>query len=90
MCEEYYSTGDSVTYRKTDKVKKDTKTTEDGKEYTIATADGWTFLTDYSDIEEFINDTSTNFTKIWSYKVDETTILNYDEEVTEKDEGIVE
>ena len=85
MCEEYYSTGDTVTYRKTDKVKKDTKTTADGKEYTIATADGWTFLTDYNDIEEFIDDTSTNFTKIWSYKVDETTILNYDEEVTEKD-----
>ena len=85
MCEEYYSTGDNVTYRKTNNVEKGTKTTSSGKNYSVAAASSWANSTAYSSIEEFIEVTSMNLTKIWAYKVDNTTILNYNEEVKEND-----
>ena len=80
MCEEYYSTGDNVTYRKASGV----KTTEKNG-VMLAAASGWVGVDEYDDIAEFINDTATNFTKIWAYDVSEETILNYDDEVVEKD-----
>ena len=79
MCEEYYSTGDNVTYRKGSGI----KTT--GTDPVVSAASNFTASDEYDSIQDFINETATNFTKIWAYKVDKTTILNYDDPVDEKD-----
>lgn len=96
MCEEYYAIGPSVKYRSIpkegdDRVKKMSKkiTTANGKEQKVSFAAGakWDTTKSYSSINAFYEATSTDFTKLWSYKVDTTTILNYNDKIGTSDDG---
>lgn len=95
MYEEYYSTGDNVTYKKATDVKKYEIPEEEvnyqilgGDSAYITAAKGWNDKVEYSTMADFISATSTDFTKIWSYNVNKDTISNYDDEVTyDKESG---
>ena len=88
MYEEYYSTGNNATYKKAEKVVKYEIPEEEvnyqvlgGDSAYIAAAKGWKAKVEYSSMADFISATSTDFTKIWSYKINQDTISNYDDTV---------
>ena len=87
MDEEYYAEGATVKYRKfkdkSIKTEKREVTTANGKtqKVTFMTASAWQKTVTYPTVKEFIDATSTDFTKLWSYKVDSDTITNYTDKV---------
>ncbi len=95
LYEEYYSTGNKATYKKAKKVVKYEIPEEEvnyqilgGEKAYIAAAKGWENKVEYASMDKFIDATSTDFTKIWSYNVNKDTISNYDDEVTyDKESG---
>jgi len=86
MCEEYYAEGTAVKYRKANTYKNEKleRTTVTGKvkkvDYLVGTK--WDKTIKYDTIKGFYDATSTDFTKLWSYKVDENTILNATDKVS--------
>ena len=98
MYEEYYTEGEEVYYRKG----KDTKNYKDvaitdaagnPQKASFLVATSYENTIEYEDLKEFYASTdpekpgtSTDFTKLWSYKVNNNTILNYSDKVkAEKD-----
>ena len=85
LYEEYFTEGSTVKHRKaaSTKTAKYEVPTANGKKPKVEfmVASKWNKATTYTDVSKFIEATSTDFTKVWSYKVDETTVLNADEKV---------